>query len=160
MILRTIKSWIESADNLVKFWEEQESQWPTSADYLDMNPLYRGWWDIMHNTGKASKESVSALTESYSDMNPYFKEWTNIFMDCFIDGWYVPATSEAARRYYSAKQFHTFGAPNVATGILPWSIFGKYFDLQRHQIFYLDLTINIFLHTLLKKPWNSLLILQ
>ncbi len=93
------KSWKESANDLVKFWEEQESHWPTLADYLDMNPIYRGWWDILHNTGKASKESVSTLTESYSYINSYFKEWTNTFMDCFIDGWYVPATSESARRY-------------------------------------------------------------
>ena len=124
---------------ICEFWKKQESQWPTSADYLDMNPLYRGWWDIMHNTGKASKESVSTFAELYSDINPYFKEWTNIFMnylfldkdylkDYFIDGWYVPVTSEAARRYYSAKQFHILGAPNVATGIPPWSAFGKYFD--------------------------------
>jgi len=133
------KNWKEAADDLVNFWKQQESQWPTSADYLDMNPLYRSWWDIMHNTGKVSKEFVSALTESFSNTIPYFKEWTDIFMnspffdkdllkDYFMDGWYVPATSEAARRYYSAKQFHAIGAPNVATGIPPWSSFGKYFD--------------------------------
>ena len=50
--------------------------------------------------------------------------------DYFIDGWYIPATAEAARRYYSAKQFHMLGAPNVASGIPPWSIFGKFFDLS------------------------------
>ncbi len=138
--IKNQKSWKESADDLVKFWEEQEYQWPTLADSFDTNPLYRGWWDIMHNTGKASKESVSTFTEIYADMNPYLKEWTDFFMnslfmdkdflkDYFLDGWDVPATSEAARRYYSAKQFHTFGAPNVATGLLPWSVFGKFFDL-------------------------------
>jgi NTE family protein len=140
------KNWKKSADDLVKFWREQESQWPTFADGLDMNPLYSGWWDIIHNTGKASKESVSTFTE-YSDMNPYFKEWTNIFMnspfldkdflkDYFLDGWYVPATSEAARRYYSAKQFHTWGTPNVATGIPAWLMFGKFFDFTN--------TLNLF----------------
>ena len=123
------KTWNKAADNLVKFWEQQKNHWPTIADNLNMNPLYRGWWDTMHNTGRASKESVSNLAKSYSDMNPYFKEWTNTFMDWFLDGWYIPATSEAARRYYSAKQFHTLGAFNVATGIPPWSIFGKFFDL-------------------------------
>ncbi len=46
-----------------------------------------------------------------------------------MDGWYIPATAEAARRYYSAKQFlRTLGTPNVATGIVPWSLFGKFFD--------------------------------
>ena len=49
--------------------------------------------------------------------------------DYFIDGWYVPATAEATRRHYSAQQFlHTTGPFNVATGILPWSAFNKFFD--------------------------------
>ena len=38
--------------------------------------------------------------------------------------------SESARRYYSAKQFKTLGALNVASGITPWSRFGKFFDLS------------------------------
>ena len=46
-----------------------------------------------------------------------------------MHGWYIPATAEATRRYYSAKQFlHTTGPLNVTTGILPWSTFGKFFD--------------------------------
>ena len=137
--IKNKKSWKESADDLIKFWKMQEYQWPTLADSLDMNPMYKSWWDIMHTTGKALKESVSAFTETYYDMNPFLKEWgSSIFInsffdkdflkDYFIDGWYVPATAEAARRYYSAKQFHMYGAPNVATGLIPWSIFGKFFD--------------------------------
>ena len=51
----------------------------------------------------------------------------------FIDGWYIPATAEAARRYYSAKQFHTLGAPNVASQNAQWSIFGKFFDLSNQS---------------------------
>jgi hypothetical protein len=52
--------------------------------------------------------------------------------DYFIDGWYVPATGEAARRYYSARQCERIGVPKVASGILPtlWSAFGKFFDLS------------------------------
>lgn len=38
------------------------------------------------------------------------------------------ATAEAARRYYSAKQFENSGTLNVAFGIIPWSIFGRFFD--------------------------------
>jgi hypothetical protein len=49
--------------------------------------------------------------------------------DYIIDGWYIPATAEAARRYYSAKQFlRTLGPVNVASGIYPWLAFGKFFD--------------------------------
>ncbi|HEY6534559.1 MAG TPA: patatin-like phospholipase family protein [Candidatus Nitrosocosmicus sp.] len=133
--IKNYKSWQETSDHLLEFWEIQKSQYLTSADILDMNPLYHNWWEIMHDTGKASKEIASTLTES----NPYWKTWSNMFMnfpfldkdfpkDYFLDGWYIPATAESARRYYSAKQFLTFGAPNVASGIRPWSQFGKFFD--------------------------------
>jgi hypothetical protein len=75
-------------------------------------------------------------------MNPDLKEWYDtlakwsifdptFLKDYVIDSWYIPATAEAARRYYSAKQFlRTFGAPNVASGILP-TLFAstKFFDI-------------------------------
>lgn len=136
------KSWKESSQKLVRFWKKQEYQWPTVADILDMNPIYRNWWDIMHSTGEASKRSTSALTGLYSNMNPYFKKWydflltnsfyldTNFLKDYFLDGWYIPGTAEASRRYYSANQFHKLGAPNVASGITPWSVFGKFLDFS------------------------------
>jgi hypothetical protein len=103
-----------------------------------MNPIYHYWWDIMHTT---AKRSANILIEAFSNLNPYFRNWYDLLVnsfllnqdfwkDYFINGWYSPATAEAARRYYSAKQFHTFGAPNVASGIIPWSIFGKFFDLS------------------------------
>ena len=53
-------------------------------------------------------------------MNPYFKKWYDYVMenwffidpnfckDYFVNGWYIPATAESARRYYSAKQFNRF----------------------------------------------------
>jgi predicted acylesterase/phospholipase RssA len=48
---------------------------------------------------------------------------------------YIPATAEAARRYYSAKQIVlTGGAPNVASGLPPWSILGKFFDLTQPDL--------------------------
>ena len=106
-----------------------------------MNPLYHYWWDIIHDTSKVFKHSVTELMEFYSNINPHFKKWyedmlanwsivdPSFLKDYFIDGWYIPATAEAARRYYSAKQFlRTLGPLNVATGIVPWSVFGKFFD--------------------------------
>jgi hypothetical protein len=109
------------------------------------------------------------LIEAYS-MNPYLSYWYDFLVDYFlvdpnfwkdylIDGWYFPSTAEAARRYYSAKQFHTFGVPNVASGILPWSMFGKFFDLSeqsnfkprpdnKHLIYYsLKKTLEKFVHS-------------
>jgi hypothetical protein len=56
--------------------------------------------------------------------------------DTFIDGWYIPASAEAARRYYSAKQIDFLGAPNTAFGTFPWLSFGKFLDFSE-QPYYL-----------------------
>ena len=45
------------------------------------------------------------LTASFSIEPDFWKDY-------FIDGWYIPATGEAARRYYSAWQ-----CKHVASGI-------------------------------------------
>ena len=138
------KSWKDSARELVKFWKHQKYEGFTIADVLDENSMYRYWWDSMHNTSKITKLFARTLIETYSNLNPVMKNWYNLSLnsvsldldfwkDYLIDGWYIPATAEAARRYYSAKQFHTLGAPNVASGIPPWSIFGKFFDLSNQS---------------------------
>jgi NTE family protein len=135
------KNWQDSANKVLEFWREQQYPWPTVADSLDMNPLYHSWWDNTHEGSKLFKHYVTDLIESYSTINPELKKWyedvlaswsivdPSILKDSFMDGWYIPATAESARRYYSAKQFlRTFGAPNVASGLVPWSLFGKFFD--------------------------------
>jgi len=134
------KNWEDSAKEVIEFWRAQQ-QGPTVADSLDMNPFYHYWWDIAHNTGKVFKHSITELVEFYSNLNPDLRKWAedllanwsfvdpSIIEDYFMNGWYIPATGEAARRYYSAKQFlRTTGPLNVTTGILPWSAFGKFFD--------------------------------
>jgi NTE family protein len=86
------------------------------------------------------------MIEFYSNVNPHLKKWyddmvanwsfihPSILKDYFMNGWYIPAGAEAARRYYSAKQFlRTTGPLNVTTGILPWSAFGKFFDFFEHS---------------------------
>jgi NTE family protein len=100
--------------------------------------MYRLWWDIAHNTSKALKRSTIPLVELYSQNLKWygdsFANWflvePNFWKDSFIDGWYIPATAEAARRYYSAKQILLTGAPNAASGWWPWSKLGKFFDLS------------------------------
>jgi NTE family protein len=137
------KSWEYSAEELVRFWRYQEYPLPTLADFLDMNLLYHMWWDIMHTTNEAAKSSTSTLIEFISNINPYLKNLYDVLMECysldpdlgkdyFIDGWYIPATGEAARRYYSAWQCKHGGVPHVATRIYPnpWSAFGKFFDFS------------------------------
>jgi hypothetical protein len=106
------------------------------------------WWDIMHTTNEAAKSSASTLIEFISNINPYLKNLYDVLMDCysldpdlgkdyFIDGWFIPATGEAARRYYSAWQCKHGGVPHVATGIYPnpWSAFGKFFDFSDRSNF-------------------------
>jgi predicted acylesterase/phospholipase RssA len=123
------KNWEDSAKNVIEFWKAQQ-QAPTGADILDMNPLYHYTRDIIHNTSKVFKHSAAELLEFYSNMNPDLKKWfddalanwsivdPSFWKDSFMDGWYIPATAEAARRYYSAKQFlHSTGPFNVASGI-------------------------------------------
>jgi len=136
--------WQESSEKVVEFWKAQQ-QFTTYADILDMNPLYHNWWDVFHNTSKVFKQSFTKLMESYSnvinpdlkkwyeDTVPYWSFWEPSFFNDFIeDGWYIPATAESARRYYSAKQFHqlSLGPLHVASGIRPWSLGGKFFDLS------------------------------
>ena len=154
------ENWKEAAEKVIEFWRAQQYPLPLPvADSIDMNPLFHSWWDILHNTSKVFKRSVSELAELYSNMNPALKLYGDILAsyflmepgslkDYFIDGWYVAATAEAARRYYSAKQIDSFGSPNVAFGTFPWSPFTKFFDFSeisnifpprpdnRHYIFY------------------------
>jgi NTE family protein len=134
------KNWQDSAKEVIEFWRAQQ-QAPTIADSLDVNPLYHYWRDTIHKTSKVLKHSATEMIEFYSNMNPDLKKWyddmvanwsfvdPSILKDYFMNGWYIPAGAEAARRYYSAKQFlRTTGPLNVTTGILPWSAFGKFFD--------------------------------
>jgi NTE family protein len=143
------KNWQDSAKEVMEFWRTQKYMWPTLADMFDMNPLYHYWRDGLHNISKVFKHSVtdltdlylSDLTELYSNMNSSIKNWFDtladwsifhptLLKDYLMDSWYIPATAEAARRYYSAKQFLFLGAPNVATGIPPTLFtYAKFFDL-------------------------------
>ena len=139
--------WQESSEKVVDFWKTQQ-QFPTYADFLDMNPFYHNWWDVFHDTSKVFKQSFTELIESYSniinpdlkkwyeDTVPYWSFWEPSFLNDYIeDGWYIPATAESARRYYSAKQFHklSLGPLNVASGIRPWSLGGKFLDFSEQS---------------------------
>lgn len=141
--LQDKKNWEDSAIKVIEFWRTQQYSWPTWADIFDMNPIYHYWRDSLHYTSKVFKHSVTELVELYySNMNPHLSKWYDdilanwflidpaLFKDYIIDSWYIPATAEAARRYYSAKQFlRTFGAPNVATGIPPTGFtYAKFLD--------------------------------
>ena len=73
-------------------------------------------------------------------MNPELSKWydntfanwsfvePSFFKDYFIDGWYIPATAEAARRYYSTKQhLVTGGNLRVTTGM--WLFLSSFWQI-------------------------------
>jgi NTE family protein len=139
------ENWKASAEKVVEFWRAQQ-QLPTYADLLDMTPFYHYLWDIIHDTSKVFKRSANELIDLYSKINPALKSYGDIlagylliepsfWKDVFIDGWYIPATAESRRRYYSAKQFlRTVGPLNVASGIpLGWPAFAKFFDFSEQS---------------------------
>jgi NTE family protein len=144
-----IKGWENAVKKVGQFWNLQKKRSPTLADSFDMNPFYHFLWDYLHITNKSFKRFTLELSEEigskffeglYSNIDPSWKQWYNstarywfgvdptFLKDYLVDGWYVPATAEAARRYYSSQQFKHFGARNVAAGIPPWSMFGRFFD--------------------------------
>ncbi|MGA8083026.1 MAG: hypothetical protein WB988_14300 [Candidatus Nitrosopolaris sp.] len=106
------KNWEDSVETVRRFWRAQE-QFPTVADVLDIIPFYHYWWDTIHNTSTVFKQSANDLIEQYLIANPAIKWYTDMlagwclmepgsWKDIFIDGWYIPSTAEASRRYYSA----------------------------------------------------------
>jgi hypothetical protein len=59
-----------------------------------------------------------------ADANPWFRRWWDYFQSVNR----LAGSSEAIRRYYSAKEFAIFGVPNVFSPLIP--IFdNKFFDL-------------------------------
>src|SRR5215467_644583 len=120
----------ELVDKLEGFWNYQAS--PTVSDFIFINPLFVAMWDLSHNMQKTSKQVwnniLTGAVSPLADLNPYTGTIYHFWRDYFIDGWYIPATGESARRYYSAKEFKNRGTPHVASGIIPWSIYGKFFD--------------------------------
>ncbi len=83
---------------------------------------------IEKGTWEGSEERLEEFwkylgTESLSSKNPYFSGWWDYWHNVDEN----IASSEAARRYYSAKQFAIAGVPNVFLP-LPISMDMKYFD--------------------------------
>lgn len=76
-------TWEESAKKVKEFWRVQQ-QFPTYADFFDMNPLYHYWYDILHNTSKVFKHSANELIELYSNMNPTLKSYVDILTMCLL----------------------------------------------------------------------------
>ena len=128
------KSWNNSVRRLLDFWEPQKNR-DLLVDKIsneNLSSSWNNWWDGLHYTGKTLKENWDRMwTELCTNTtDSYYQAWCDYWRDFIIDGWYIPATGEAARRHYSSWQSKMAGTPNVATGIIPWSPFGKFFDFS------------------------------
>jgi NTE family protein len=109
------KTWNYSADRLWEFWKAM-----SSMSIVETIPGYTLWWDYLHNTMKLSRESwnnmlsfLNAQTDSYHYPQEWMK-WFKDYLDYFVNEYFdIPASGEAARRYYSVRHFLMTGANNV-----------------------------------------------
>ena len=91
-----------------------------------MNAAVLTSYVLENNTYEGSAERLVEFwkylsKESLVDINPWFKIWWNTLHS--INNRF--ATAEAARRYYSAREFSIMGVPNVFSPVIP--IFDKKF---------------------------------
>jgi NTE family protein len=109
------KTWNYSAHRLWEFWKAM-----SSISIVETIPAFALWWDYLHNTMKYSRDSwnhILSFLDPQTDSYHYPQEWMKWFkdhMDYFVNEYFdIPASGEAARRYYSVKHFLITGANNV-----------------------------------------------
>jgi predicted acylesterase/phospholipase RssA/DNA-binding ferritin-like protein len=132
-IVKENGTWDQAVEKLERFWRYQTT--PTISDNIFNNSYIILMWDLSHKVNKMYKQFwdkilIQTAASPFIESIPFLSTIYNSWRDYFIDGWYVPSEGEAARRYYSSKEFVTKGTPYVASGIIPWSIFGKFFDFS------------------------------
>ncbi|HKR72784.1 MAG TPA: patatin-like phospholipase family protein [Candidatus Nitrosocosmicus sp.] len=92
--------------------------------------------------------------ESMTEKNPYFKGWWN-YLHSINDN---IASGEAARRYYSSKEFSYLGVPNVFVPMVP-HYDKKFFDIQntwyRFDIAPLKRSLEKFANFPIKTKWEE-----
>jgi NTE family protein len=94
-----------------------------------MNAAVLTSYVVENNTYEGSAERLIEFwrylsKQSLVDTNPWFKAWWDI-LHSINSGF---ATAEAARRYYSAKEFAISGVPNVFSPVNP-IVDSKFLDL-------------------------------
>jgi NTE family protein len=109
------KTWNYSEDRLWEFWKAM-----SSISIVETIPGFTLWWDYVRNTMKYSRDSwnhMLSFLDPQTDSYHYPQEWMKWFkdyMDYFVNEYFdIPASGEAARRYYSVKHFLITGANNV-----------------------------------------------
>jgi NTE family protein len=94
-----------------------------------MNAAVLTSYVVENNTYEGSAERLVEFwrylsRQSLVDTNPWFKTWWDI-LHSINSGF---ATAEAARRYYSAREFAISGVPNVFSPVNP-IVDNKFLDL-------------------------------
>jgi NTE family protein len=95
-----------------------------------MNAAVLTSYVVENNTYEGSAEKLVEFweflsKESRMDANPLFEKWWEYWHGVSK----TIATGEAARRYYSAKEFALFGVPNVFSPLTPM-LDNRFFDLS------------------------------
>ena len=95
-----------------------------------MNAAVLTSYVVENNTYEGSAEKLIEFweflsKESRMDSNPFFEKWWEYWHGVSK----AIATGEAARRYYSAKEFALFGVPNVFSPLTPM-LDNRFFDLS------------------------------
>jgi hypothetical protein len=107
-------SWDGVTQQLVSFWEEI-----SSLTFVDVIPYYQDLWDISHSTTKSFIDIVSYWSNLLDYSNPFLSVNINQWLDFLKKNFEIPARGEAARRFYSAKEFLLIGANNVFRPKIP-----------------------------------------
>jgi NTE family protein len=115
--LTPLQSWEGSAEKLEQFWTYVK----TKNYLLDMININFLFFDSARNTSRMMKKNWELLlAEGSNDQsianNYIMKEWFS-YLKFLIEAWDLPASSEAARRYWSVRlplPSPLFGIPNVA----------------------------------------------
>jgi NTE family protein len=123
------KTWKGSAEQLEEFWRRT-----STISAVELTPGFMLPWDYWHYASKPIKvfwdKTLLQLTKSFSyikDLNIYFKIFNN-WLENLNELFGIPASGEAARRYYSVKQLQQFGAWNVFLPLFPFPLDNKFFN--------------------------------
>jgi NTE family protein len=107
-------SWNGVIKHLLSFWEEISSL--TAADVI---PFYEEMWNISRSMSESFLNNTSYWSNLLAYSNPFLSVSINQWLDFLKTNFEIPARGEAARRFYSAKEFLLVGANNVFRPIIP-----------------------------------------
>jgi NTE family protein len=100
----TLKCWEGSAEKLEEFWKDTHT-----ITGVESMPLFLIGWESWRTMSKIGQMWLDVPVQFYSKWNPFFEQWYEQLKRYFD----APASSEAARRYFSIPQLLLFGARNV-----------------------------------------------